>query len=202
MVVGMDLQQQPQQQQAGNGTEMTSERRNGSGPAKKRKFFVPEGDLVAKARGSVGAPRVFGRKDADPRSRATRQHRLAQNRKAARESRVRKKALVEELQRSLVFFSKANAALRNEHHELTRKILSAHAELSKLGLAIPESSHLGEEPSVKSLTAPSAAVAPGSVAPGSVAPSTTASMGPDTELPQMEPGATMQGKLRVHQRLR
>jgi hypothetical protein len=61
-------------------------------------------------------------------------HRLAQNRKAARESRKRKKAMIEDLQKSLVFFSKNNAGLRNENHELTRLLLNAQAALRREGL--------------------------------------------------------------------
>jgi hypothetical protein len=177
-----------QQQQANNYPTMTTimvaDRRSGSVPAKKRKFFEVDADV----KGAVASlPKFFSKKETDPRSRGARQHRLAQNRKAARESRKRKKALVEELQRSLVFFSKANAALRNEYEDLTRRILTAHAELSKLGLPIP-----GLVPSTETLST-------GSVCATAVTPPATATAtakeGSVVSLPLMEPGATMQGEL-------
>lgn len=71
---------------------------------------------------------------ATSRSRALR---LEQNRKAARESRRRKKAMIEELQRSLMFFSKSNAALKQQNEVLTRQVLDAHSVLAKMGKPIP-----------------------------------------------------------------
>lgn len=68
------------------------------------------------------------------RSRAVR---LEQNRKAARESRRRKKAMVEELQRSLVFFSKSNAALKQQNEILTRQVMAAHSKLAEMGEPLP-----------------------------------------------------------------
>jgi len=53
----------------------------------------------------------------------TRQMRLEQNRKAARESRKRKKVLVEELQRSVIFFSRANGTLRSQNDEMEKMLL-------------------------------------------------------------------------------
>lgn len=161
-------------------TTMMAERRSGSVPAKKRKFFELDADAKVAA---TPLPRIFNKKENDPRSRGARQHRLAQNRKAARESRKRKKAMVEDLQRSLVFFSKANAALRIEYQDLTRRVLTAHAELSKLGLPIPEL-----VPSTKKSSAGSAC---GAIVPTVVAAATLDSV---VALPLMEPGATMQGE--------
>ena len=57
--------------------------------------------------------------------------RLAQNRKAARESRKRKKAMIEELQRSLVFFSKANNTLKQQNEDLTRRLMDAKAHVEQ-----------------------------------------------------------------------
>ena len=54
--------------------------------------------------------------------------RLEQNRKAARESRKRKKVMVEELQRSVVFFSRANNTLKQQNEELTRLLLQAQEQ--------------------------------------------------------------------------
>ncbi len=189
MVFGND----PTQQTDNNAVmmKMTAERRSGSVPAKKRKIF----ELDADANGAP-PPRIFNKKETDPRSRGARQHRLAQNRKAARESRKRKKAMVEELQRSLVFFSKANAALRNEYQDLTRKILTAHAELSKLGLPIPESAPTAKKSSAGYVSDASAAISTGYVPPRAVV-----TIDPMMGLPPMEPGATMQGELPSQQPL-
>lgn len=75
------------------------------------------------------------KKVATSRSRALR---LEQNRKAARESRRRKKAMVEELQRSLMFFSKSNAALKQQNEILTRQVLDAQSNLAKIGKPLPQ----------------------------------------------------------------
>ena len=102
------------------------------------------------------------------RSKASKEHRLEQNRIAARESRRRKKKMLEELQRSLCFFTKANAVLRSEHEELTRKLLAAQEELNKQGLPIPEA------PVKKEAAVPAIAQAmPMPVVPPTVEPGTT-----------------------------
>ncbi|KAG7353548.1 bZIP transcription factor [Nitzschia inconspicua] len=111
-------------------TDATS--KSGSVPAKKRKVFDDVTDEYGVS--TEPAPKPIKR----PCMNRAREIRLEQNLKSARESRKRKKAMLEDLQRSLVFFTKANAALRTEHEVLTRKILTAHSELRKLGLAIPE----------------------------------------------------------------
>jgi hypothetical protein len=64
-----------------------------------------------------------------PVSRA-REIRLEQNRKAARESRRRKKVMIEELQRSVIFFSRANSALKQQNDELTRLLMQAQATVT------------------------------------------------------------------------
>jgi len=56
--------------------------------------------------------------------------RLEQNRKAARESRRRKKVMIEELQRSVIFFSRANGTLKQQNDELTRLLMQAQAHAS------------------------------------------------------------------------
>jgi hypothetical protein len=58
--------------------------------------------------------------------------RLEQNRKAARESRRRKKIMIEELQRSVVFFSRANGTLKHQNDELQRLLLNAQSRISNL----------------------------------------------------------------------
>jgi hypothetical protein len=65
----------------------------------------------------------------EPPSRA-RSVRLEQNRKAARESRRRKKVMIEELQRSVIFFSRANSTLKQQNDDLTRLLLQAQASVS------------------------------------------------------------------------
>jgi len=59
-----------------------------------------------------------------------RETRLEQNRKAARESRRRKKVMVEDLQRSVIFFSRANGTIKHQNDELTRLLMQAQAQVS------------------------------------------------------------------------
>merc|ERR1711862_606263 len=59
-----------------------------------------------------------------------REIRLEQNRKAARESRRRKKVLIEELQRSVIFFSRANVTLKKQNDDLARILMLAQAQIS------------------------------------------------------------------------
>ena len=118
--------------------------------------------------------------------------RLAQNRKAARESRRRKKALVEELQRSLVFFSKTNAALKQQNDDLTRRLLEAHSVLTKMGEPVPSLKGVQSSPSPAnaSLQLETSPLAP---APKEVATIAAIQPRPPTlPLPAMQPGATMQ----------
>lgn len=61
-----------------------------------------------------------------------REVRLEQNRKAARESRRRKKIMIEELQRSVVFFSRANATLKQQNDELQRLLFATQARIQSL----------------------------------------------------------------------
>lgn len=59
-----------------------------------------------------------------------RENRLDQNRKAAKESRRRKKVMIEELQRSVIFFSRANGALKQQNDELTRLLMQAQMSVA------------------------------------------------------------------------
>jgi hypothetical protein len=59
-----------------------------------------------------------------------REVRLDQNRKAARDSRRRKKVMIEELQRSVIFFSRANGTLKQQNDELSRLLMQAQAQAS------------------------------------------------------------------------
>eukprot|EP00804_Cyclotella_cryptica_P007203 CCRYP_009743-RA/>CCRYP_009743-RA protein AED:0.03 eAED:0.03 QI:462/1/1/1/1/1/2/609/329 len=73
----------------------------------------------------------------------TREMRLEQNRKAARESRRRKKVLVEELQRSVIFFSRANGTLRTQNEEMEQMLLQAQAQIQALEGAGKQQQTLG-----------------------------------------------------------
>lgn len=64
-----------------------------------------------------------GRKARDPAVK--RQTRLEQNRRAAKESRHRKNNMIEELQRSVIFFSRANTTLEQQNEELSRLVAEA-----------------------------------------------------------------------------
>jgi hypothetical protein len=70
-----------------------------------------------------------GRKPSPARSKEVR---LQQNRKAARDSRKRKKEMIEELQRSLIFFSRSNAKLKQQNDYLTRRLLEAQTTIQAL----------------------------------------------------------------------
>lgn len=66
-----------------------------------------------------------------PISRA-REIRLEQNRKAARESRRRKKVMIEELQRSVIFFSRANSTLKQQNEDLSRMLIQSQAQVAAI----------------------------------------------------------------------
>jgi len=66
-----------------------------------------------------------------PMSKA-REIRLEQNRKAARESRRRKKVMIEELQRSVIFFSRANGTLKQQNDELSRLLMQAQSQIQAI----------------------------------------------------------------------
>lgn len=61
-----------------------------------------------------------------------REVRLEQNRKAARESRKRKKVMIEELQRSVIFFSRANGTLKQQNDHLTRLLIQAQSQIASI----------------------------------------------------------------------
>lgn len=60
---------------------------------------------------------------------AKRKARLESNKKAARESRRRKKVLVEELQRSVTYFTKANTQLKAKNSSLEAMLFAAQSQL-------------------------------------------------------------------------
>ena len=68
----------------------------------------------------------------DDKVKKQRQIRLEQNRKAARESRRRKKVMIEELQRSVIFFSRANQTLKSQNDDLTRLMVQAQMQIAAI----------------------------------------------------------------------
>jgi hypothetical protein len=77
--------------------------------------------------------------------------RLEQNRKAARESRRRKKIMVEELQRSVIFFSRANTTLKQQNEELQRILLQAQSQIQSF-----ENANNTQVPATTTATVPTA----------------------------------------------
>jgi len=104
---------------------------------------VPDTQVVGPsmtATSTMLSSQPFKRQKQGPTSAATDRSkalRLEQNRKAARESRRRKKAMIEELQRSLMFFSKANERLKQQNEQLTRQLLDGHNQLASMGKPVP-----------------------------------------------------------------
>jgi len=114
-----------------------------NGPASKRaKANETDEQLVAAAVPSAPPPlsqQILQQVNAQNQAQATptsssksREIRLEQNRKAARESRRRKKVMVEELQRSVIFFSRANQVLKQQHDEYSRMLAQAQATIAQM----------------------------------------------------------------------
>ena len=125
---------------AGSSTSATAQ---SSLPMRKRKQEALEAEeanaavSAALSQGQVSTGGVDeGNGHGQPLKRApmtkAREVRLEQNRKAARESRRRKKIMIEELQRSVVFFSRANGTLKHQNEELQRLLLNAQSRISSL----------------------------------------------------------------------
>lgn len=91
---------------------------NQGGPLRKRNH-----DSVASS--EVAASTKRAAKCAAPEDVDKREKRLGQNRIAAVESRRRKKHMVEELQRSVQYYSRSNATLKSQNAELERQLLLA-----------------------------------------------------------------------------
>mmetsp|Transcript_34697 Transcript_34697/g.66547 ORF Transcript_34697/g.66547 Transcript_34697/m.66547 type:complete len:237 (-) Transcript_34697:204-914(-) len=72
---------------------------------------------------------ISGNEPANDNSTA-RARRLEQNRRAAVESRRRKKVVLEELRRSMSFYTKANSNLKEQNQELERKIFIAKQHIA------------------------------------------------------------------------
>ena len=72
----------------------------------------------------------------------TREERLALNRTAASESRRRKREMVEDLQRSVAFFNKANANLKSRNAELERQLVLAKQRVFGINSVVPSTDPL------------------------------------------------------------
>lgn len=72
-------------------------------------------------------------------------NRLEQNRKAARESRRRKKVMIEELQRSVIFFSRSNSLIKRQNDDLERILTSAKCAVCKITDAKNDKSEVKSE---------------------------------------------------------
>ena len=88
------------------------------GPLRKRNH-----DSVAGGEGAAASKRITT--GAAPEDTDKREKRLGQNRMAAVESRRRKKHMIEELQRSVQYYSRANSSLKSQNADLERELLLA-----------------------------------------------------------------------------
>jgi hypothetical protein len=173
-------------------------------PLRKRKAEEVEGEsellppLTGDTTEAASAPPA-DELDMSPKGRALR---LEQNRKAARESRKRKKVMIEELQRSVIFFSRANGALKQQNDDLTRLLMQAQTHIGSMDEGSQEgqanasvSAESGEEQKAAALEQTQAVA--GHAAAQTV--SVTAPSGSSTALPAMQPGATMQAMANFQQ---
>ncbi len=88
------------------------------GPLRKRNH-----DSIASGEGAAASKRITT--GAAPEDTDKREKRLGQNRMAAVESRRRKKHMIEELQRSVQYYSRANSSLKSQNADLERELLLA-----------------------------------------------------------------------------
>ena len=91
----------------------------------------------------TAAPSAAKRPRTSEEDETKRQARLESNRKAARESRRRKKVLVEELQRSVIFFTRANAQLKQKNDGLEGMLFAARSQIKGGEGGAPSSSASG-----------------------------------------------------------
>ncbi|KAL7580076.1 hypothetical protein ACA910_005061 [Epithemia clementina (nom. ined.)] len=108
-----------------NGVELANKRKNDEDP----KDAVANKMMKTAGGSSSDEPKKPTQPKVNPRAREIR---LEQNRKAARESRRRKKVMIEELQRSVIFFSRANGTLKQQSEELTRFLMQAQMQIAAI----------------------------------------------------------------------
>ncbi len=116
----------------GNGninTDVPSHVANSANGVKKIKTSEAQSGFLAATTQMAAAPETELKPLKRPPMPKAREIRLEQNRKAARESRRRKKIMVDELQRSVVFFSRANSTLKQQNEELQRILLHAQSQI-------------------------------------------------------------------------
>jgi len=105
---------------------------NQGGPLRKRNHGSALSTKGAATAGAKKAKTSITSASSTNEDESKRVKRLEQNRTAAIESRRRKKHMVEELQRSVQYFSRANSALKSQNAELESQLLLAkHKILSK-----------------------------------------------------------------------
>lgn len=159
-------------------------------------------------------PKTEGAKDKAPVSRA-REVRLEQNRKAARESRRRKKVMIEELQRSVIFFSRANNTLKQQNDDLTRLLMQAQAQVNaadgdgkvEATPAVTTNEATDAEQQAEAATAATQAMFESQGYPAAAARAAAQTMTANsqasgksfTALPSMQPGSTMQAMANFQQ---
>jgi len=147
-----------------------------------------------------------------------REIRLEQNRKAARESRRRKKVMIEELQRSVIFFSRSNGVLQQQNDDLQRLMMNARAQVGQIEAqkaannpppSLPSMTQVKDEKSeTDAFQSQGFAAAVASLASTHSMNNTTHTVPPlprsprqdsSLSMPSMQPGATMQAMANFQQ---
>lgn len=163
--------------------------------------YVPRSEVIvgkasANAKSTVAPSKAlsYSRKGRDPIIQ--RAVRLEQNRRAAKDSRQRKNKMISELQGNVIFFSRANATLKQQNDELARLVMEAGKYVSDEGLektepvadvtCEPSKAEMGSltEMKTESATATSLDSKPDSIL--------AASEPGATDLSDIKPGSTMQ----------
>ena len=136
MAVGGGRNDDDGQQQQAQDTSASGGSLSPSGGGAGESFrFTPTKSIPVMGHQGVAAPnptdKVMNRtKRRGPKK--SKEQKLEENKIAARESRKRKKVFMEEMQRSLVFYSKSNATLKAENEELKRRLAQAEAKIQEL----------------------------------------------------------------------
>ena len=136
MAVGGGRKDDDGQQQQAQDTSASGGSLSPSGGGAGESFrFTPTKSIPVMGHQGVAAPttteKLMNRtKRRGPKK--SKEQKLEENKIAARESRKRKKVFMEEMQRSLVFYSKSNATLKAENEELKRRLAQAEAKIQEL----------------------------------------------------------------------
>lgn len=117
----------------------------GGGPLRKRNHGSVVADQAGVAAAAVAKKaRTDQQHEEQNKPATTKAKRLEQNRMAAVESRRRKKHMVEELQRSVHFYTKANGTLKSQNADLERQLLIAKQKMLERQEGKIESSARGD----------------------------------------------------------